>query len=119
MDYSEGGGCPGGEDSTEIATVAPPLAIEIPVDCRYASDVMMQEKIRNIQAAGAGILVANDCGCLMQMEGGLRRGGHPVRTLHLAEILASGRDRPDRSGLRRGRVRIPGPHVGSREGAAG
>ncbi len=53
------------------------------------SNAILQEKIRNIRAAGAGILVANDCGCLMQMEGGLRRGGHPVRTLHLAEILAA------------------------------
>ncbi len=53
------------------------------------SNAILQEKIRNIRAAGAGILVANDCGCLMQMEGGLRRGGHPFRTLHLAEILAA------------------------------
>jgi len=52
------------------------------------SNAILQEKIRNIQAAGAEILVANDCGCLMHMGGGLRRGGHPVRTLHLAEILA-------------------------------
>jgi L-lactate dehydrogenase complex protein LldE len=52
------------------------------------SNAILQEKIRNIRAAGARILVANDCGCLMQMEGGLRRGGHPVRALHLAEILA-------------------------------
>jgi len=52
------------------------------------SNAILQEKIRNIRAAGAGILVANDCGCLMQVGGGLSRGGHPVRTLHLAEILA-------------------------------
>lgn len=52
------------------------------------SNAILQEKLRNIRAVGAGILVGNDCGCLMQMEGGLRRGGHPVRTLHLAEILA-------------------------------
>jgi L-lactate dehydrogenase complex protein LldE len=52
------------------------------------SNAILQEKIRNIRAAGAEVLVANDCGCLMHMGGGLCRAGHPVRTLHLAEILA-------------------------------
>jgi L-lactate dehydrogenase complex protein LldE len=52
------------------------------------SNAILQEKLRNIQATGAGTLVANDCGCLMHMGGGLSRGGFPVRTLHLAEILA-------------------------------
>ncbi len=52
------------------------------------SNAILQEKIRNIRSSGAEVLVANDCGCLMHMGGGLRRGGHPVRTLHLAEILA-------------------------------
>lgn len=52
------------------------------------SNAILQEKIRNIRATGADLLVANDCGCLMHMGGGLRRGGHPARALHLAEILA-------------------------------
>ena len=56
---------------------------------KYAevSNAILQEKIRNIRSAEAEILVANDCGCLMQMGGGLRRAGQPVRALHLAEIL--------------------------------
>ncbi|MBI4737223.1 MAG: (Fe-S)-binding protein, partial [candidate division NC10 bacterium] len=52
------------------------------------SNAILQEKIRNIRSSGAEILVANDCGCLMHMGGGIRRGPHPVRTMHLAEILA-------------------------------
>ena len=52
------------------------------------SNAILQEKIRNIRTAGAEVLVANDCGCLLQVGGGLRRGGHPVQTRHLAEILA-------------------------------
>ncbi len=52
------------------------------------SNAILQEKIRNIRATGADILVANDCGCLMHMGGGIRRSRHPIRTLHLAEILA-------------------------------
>jgi len=51
------------------------------------SNAILLEKIRNIRSTGAGILVANDCGCLMHMEGGLSRAGHAVRALHLAEIL--------------------------------
>lgn len=52
------------------------------------SNAILQEKIRNVRATGADILVANDCGCLMHMGGGLRRARQPIRTLHLAEILA-------------------------------
>jgi L-lactate dehydrogenase complex protein LldE len=33
-------------------------------------------------------VVACDAGCLMQMQGGLRRRGSAVRALHLAELLA-------------------------------
>jgi len=53
------------------------------------SNAILQEKIRNLRGTGAEVLVANDCGCLMHMGGGLRRGGHHVRALHLAEILAT------------------------------
>ncbi|MBI2114991.1 MAG: (Fe-S)-binding protein [candidate division NC10 bacterium] len=52
------------------------------------SNAILQEKIRNIRSSGAEILVANDCGCLMHMGGGIRRTPQPIRTMHLAEILA-------------------------------
>lgn len=52
------------------------------------SNAILQEKIRNIRSTGADVLVANDCGCLMHMGGGIRRARQPIRTLHLAEILA-------------------------------
>jgi L-lactate dehydrogenase complex protein LldE len=60
------------------------------------SNAILQEKLRNIRSTGAEILVANDCGCLMHMEGGMRRARQPVRPLHLAEILA-GNATTDRS----------------------
>lgn len=52
------------------------------------SNAIMQEKLRNIRATGAEVLVASDCGCLMHMGGGLARQGVGVGTLHLAQVLA-------------------------------
>lgn len=63
------------------------------------SNAILQEKIRNVHASGAELLIANDCGCLMHMGGGLRRAGSAVRTLHLAEVLAG-----EGSGICRGGI---------------
>ena len=53
------------------------------------SGSMLDAKIRAIEASGAEVVTATDASCLMHIDGGLRRRGSPVRTLHLAEILAS------------------------------
>jgi len=53
------------------------------------SAAMLDEKLAAIDASGAGAVCACDSSCLMQIGGGLRRRGSPVRPLHLAEILAS------------------------------
>ncbi|MFQ5873983.1 MAG: (Fe-S)-binding protein [Dehalococcoidia bacterium] len=52
------------------------------------SGAILQTKIDNIRESGADLLVANDSGCLMHISGGLSRQGVPVRTMHLAELLA-------------------------------
>jgi L-lactate dehydrogenase complex protein LldE len=36
-----------------------------------------------------GIVVSIDSSCLMQLQGALSRAKSPVRTMHLAEVLAS------------------------------
>jgi L-lactate dehydrogenase complex protein LldE len=51
------------------------------------SSAMMARRIDQIQASGAYWVVANDIGCLMHLEGGLRRAGASVRCLHLAQVL--------------------------------
>jgi len=52
------------------------------------SAAILEEKLERIAATGAEIVVAGDCGCIMQLDGGLaRRGGH-ARALHLAQVLA-------------------------------
>lgn len=53
------------------------------------SGAMMRTKIEAIVRTGAGAVVSLDPSCLMQIQGGLSRAGLKIRTLHLAEVLAS------------------------------
>lgn len=53
------------------------------------STAMLADKCRAIVASGAEVCTAVDSSCLMQIGGGLERQQAGVRTLHLAEILAS------------------------------
>lgn len=51
------------------------------------STSILDKKLANVEATGAGCVVACDAGCLMQMSGRLRRRGSPVRAVHLAELI--------------------------------
>ncbi len=51
------------------------------------STAILDKKLANVEASGAGCVVACDAGCLMQMKGGLGRRGSAVRAVHLAELL--------------------------------
>ena len=53
------------------------------------SIAMLSDKIRHILDTDAEICSAGDNSCLMHINGGLSRGRSGVRTVHLAEILAS------------------------------
>jgi len=50
---------------------------------------MAETKIDAILETGADLVVSIDSSCLMQIQGVLSRAGSPVRTMHLAEVLAS------------------------------
>ena len=50
---------------------------------------MARTKIQSIQKTGADVVVSIDSSCLMQLQGALHRAKLPVRTMHLAELLAS------------------------------
>jgi L-lactate dehydrogenase complex protein LldE len=58
------------------------------------STAMLSDKLRSVLDTDAEVLCAIDSSCLMQMGGGLSRGRTGVRTVHLAEILASTDDGP-------------------------
>jgi len=51
---------------------------------------MMENKLKNIEASGAEVLVSCDMGCLMHLEGGLQRCGSKIKVKHLAQILSEG-----------------------------
>jgi len=53
------------------------------------SAAMAGTKIESIRKTGAETVVSVDSSCLMQLEGVIRRAGLPIRTMHLAEVLAS------------------------------
>lgn len=53
------------------------------------SGAMARTKIESIQKTGASTIVSVDSSCLMQLQGVIDRAGLPIRTMHLAEVLAS------------------------------
>ena len=52
---------------------------------------MLADKMRNVVGTGADRCTAGDASCLMHIGGGLSRCDTGIRTIHLAEILASTR----------------------------
>jgi L-lactate dehydrogenase complex protein LldE len=53
------------------------------------SAAMLTAKDTCVVETGANVVTALDNSCLIQIYGGLHRSGSPIRTMHLAEILAS------------------------------
>ena len=58
------------------------------------SVAMGSDKVRHVRETGAEVLVAGDASCLMHVGGLLSRQRTGVRTMHLAEVLASTADDP-------------------------
>ena len=54
------------------------------------SAAILADKLQRIAETKADVCAAADNSCLLQIGGGLSRAGVPVRTMHLAEILAAG-----------------------------
>jgi len=52
------------------------------------SDALAGDKLRELEAAGADLLLAGDLGCLMHISGKLHREGSRVRARHVIEVLA-------------------------------
>lgn len=58
------------------------------------SGAMVEAKLKNIESTGTGLCAGGDSSCQLHMSGAARRRGSEVRTVHLAEILASTRANP-------------------------
>jgi L-lactate dehydrogenase complex protein LldE len=50
---------------------------------------MSRTKIESIVKTGAETVVGVDASCLLQLRGALSRADVPVKTMHLAEVLAA------------------------------
>lgn len=58
------------------------------MDYPNVSSAILAKKIDNIVAASAGVVVSDNPGCLMQVQGGLASRDEPIRVLHVVELLA-------------------------------
>ena len=58
------------------------------------STAMLSDKVRDVLDSKAEVVCAVDSSCLMHIGAGLARGRTGVRTVHLAEILASTEEEP-------------------------
>lgn len=54
------------------------------------SAAMLAHRLDALQASGADLVVGCDISCLMHLEGGLRKRGSAMRTMHIAQLLAEG-----------------------------
>lgn len=51
---------------------------------------MGEQKVENALATGAEYLISTDLSCLMHLQGYIKQKGHTLKTMHLADVLASG-----------------------------
>ncbi len=54
----------------------------------HISEAMLADKVENLMSTRADTLVSCDMGCLMHIEGALKRQGRNVKVRHLAQVLA-------------------------------
>src|SRR5436190_11898904 len=54
------------------------------------SIAMGEQKVENALATNAEYLIATDLSCLMHLEGYVKHKGYSLKTLHIADVLASG-----------------------------
>jgi len=72
-------------DSDRCCGFGGAFAVNYPV----ISTAMVDNKVANIVATGADLVVGCDIGCLMNIHGRLSRIGSPIKTMHIAQLLTS------------------------------
>lgn len=51
---------------------------------------MGEQKVENAIATGADYIISTDLSCLMHLQGYIKHKGHKIKSMHLADVLASG-----------------------------
>ncbi len=54
------------------------------------STAMADQKVDNAKAAGANLIISTDVSCLMHIDGYAQNRNAGIKTMHLADVLASG-----------------------------
>ena len=54
------------------------------------STAMAQQKVDNALAVGAEYIISTDASCLLQLQGYIDKNTLPIKTMHLADVLAHG-----------------------------
>lgn len=53
------------------------------------STAMAEQKVENALATGAELIISTDLSCLMHMEAYIQKNKLAIRTMHIADVLAS------------------------------
>jgi L-lactate dehydrogenase complex protein LldE len=54
------------------------------------SGAMADQKLSHATATGAEYIISTDMSCLMHMDGAAQKQGLAIRSMHIADVLASG-----------------------------
>jgi L-lactate dehydrogenase complex protein LldE len=54
------------------------------------STAMAEQKVENALATGADYIISTDSSCLMHLEAYIQKQNKPIKTMHIADVLASG-----------------------------
>jgi L-lactate dehydrogenase complex protein LldE len=54
------------------------------------SIAMAEQKVENALATKADYLISTDLSCLMHLDGYIKHKGHSLKTMHIADVMASG-----------------------------
>jgi L-lactate dehydrogenase complex protein LldE len=54
------------------------------------STAMAQQKVDNALAAGAEYIISTDASCLLHLQGYIDKNNLPIKTMHIADVLATG-----------------------------
>jgi len=82
---TSGAACPELKGKEECCGFGGAFSARVP----EVSAAMLKKKLSNIQATGASCVVANDLGCLMNMECAAKKSGLKVAFKHVAELLTA------------------------------
>ncbi len=54
------------------------------------STAMAEQKVENAIATGADYIISTDSSCLMHLEAYIQKQNKPIKTMHIADVLANG-----------------------------